>query len=140
MNALDKVKPGNAARLELNRLQPGTFMESRLLLLVLAALAGDCRRRERKQEGLWVVGFELDNFLDCRTGFEACMNRNVFRRFDAKSHTVPANLENGNLDILGHDDFLILFTANDKHTRISLFSIWAITEEIGQVPKNTASF
>jgi hypothetical protein len=41
------------------------------------------------------------------------MNGNVFGRLDAKPNAVSPNFENGDLDIVGEDDLLVLLPTDD---------------------------
>ena len=44
------------------------------------------------------------------------MDWDMFRCFDSEPNSISANLEDGDLDVVGNDDLLVFLTAYDQHS------------------------
>ena len=44
------------------------------------------------------------------------MDWDMFRCFDSAPNSISANLEDGDLDVVGNDDLLVFLTAYDQHS------------------------
>ena len=44
------------------------------------------------------------------------MNWDVFGRFDSKPNSISTNFQNGDLDVVSQNDFLVFLTANNQHS------------------------
>ncbi len=67
------------------------------------------------------------------------MNRNVFGCLDSKADSISSNFQNGDLDVVGKDNFLIFLTANNQHSCIPLLKVSTPLRRNTR-PKNTNTF
>ena len=68
------------------------------------------------------------------------MDRNLLWRFDSKSHTISANFQNSDFDVVGHNDLFIFFTTNDQHASYTPVVNVSKTVEKRTEHKNTDIF
>src|SRR5688500_328575 len=82
--------------------------------------SNDCR--ERLMFGLFRnVNFRqfliLGYFGDRTSCLETGMDLDMFRRIDTESNTVATDFQDGDLDVVGDNDLLVLLPTNNKHLK-----------------------
>ena len=90
-------------------------MAGDLLLLSRLSPPGQPRRCGQAFQGrrFACLFSRLRRLLSYRGRLEPRVNRDVFGSFDSEPYSISTNFQDGDLDVVGQNDLLVLFTTDD---------------------------